>query len=183
MLRSLTFRWFALVLLVGLSRLPALAQAPDPTAATTPKLAVPLELPADVLLYEIPSQQARPHALSNRRVTVVQESAQWLRVQPADEATKSYYVARGSLQIRPDETVAQFVARGGAALPSAAEAATSKLTSMRDAVTFACWPPGPEERLARTTTSARGIATCGVMRIGSSMPGTVGPGHARGEPG
>ena len=31
-----------------------------------------------------------------------------------------------------------------------AEAATSKLASMREAVTLACWPPGPDERLART---------------------------------
>ncbi len=54
---------------------------------------------------------------------------------------------------------------------SAVDAPTSKLTSMREAVTFACWPPGPEERDARTWTSASGTATPGVMRIGSSMAG------------
>ena len=32
---------------------------------------------------------------------------------------------------------------------SEVEAATSKLASIRDAVTFACWPPGPDERDAR----------------------------------
>jgi hypothetical protein len=42
---------------------------------------------------------------------------------------------------------------------SVREAATSKLASIRDAVTFACWPPGPEERLARMLISSSGIAT------------------------
>ena len=37
---------------------------------------------------------------------------------------------------------------------SAAEASTSKTASTREAVTLACWPPGPEERLARSSTSA-----------------------------
>ena len=36
---------------------------------------------------------------------------------------------------------------------------TSKTASIRDAVTFACWPPGPEERLARSSISASGIAS------------------------
>ena len=40
----------------------------------------------------------------------------------------------------------------------AAEAATSKTASIRDAVTLACWPPGPDEREARTVISASGIA-------------------------
>ena len=51
---------------------------------------------------------------------------------------------------------------------SVSDAATSKLTSMREAVTFACWPPGPDDRLARTTTSRMGIATERVMGMGSS---------------
>ena len=34
-----------------------------------------------------------------------------------------------------------------------AEAPTSKIASTREAVTFACWPPGPEERLVRSVIS------------------------------
>ncbi len=49
---------------------------------------------------------------------------------------------------------------------SAVEASTSKLASTREAVTFACCPPGPEERLARTVISARGIAKSSVTRKG-----------------
>jgi len=49
------------------------------------------------------------------------------------------------------------------------EAAASKTASTREAVTFACWPPGPDERLARTTISRSGIATSRVTRIGSSI--------------
>jgi hypothetical protein len=44
---------------------------------------------------------------------------------------------------------------------SEGEAAASKLASMRDAVTLACWPPGPPEREARMTTSASGMTTPG----------------------
>src|SRR3981189_1992094 len=40
---------------------------------------------------------------------------------------------------------------------------------MREAVTFACWPPGPEERLARSSTSDSGMATPRVTGIGSSI--------------
>ena len=49
------------------------------------------------------------------------------------------------------------VMRAFCASSSVAEAATSKLASIREAVTLACWPPGPEERLARTTISSSGI--------------------------
>ena len=49
------------------------------------------------------------------------------------------------------------------------EAATSKIASTRDAVTLACWPPGPDERLVRSSISASGIAVRASMRIGSSM--------------
>ena len=35
------------------------------------------------------------------------------------------------------------------------EASTSKIASTREAVTFACWPPGPEERLVRSVDLAR----------------------------
>ena len=52
---------------------------------------------------------------------------------------------------------------------SVSEAATSKLASIRDAVTLACWPPGPEERLARTTTSSSGSARCGLIGSISGM--------------
>jgi tryptophanyl-tRNA synthetase len=44
---------------------------------------------------------------------------------------------------------------------SVEEAATSKLASIREAVTFACCPPGPDERLARTSTSSGGIVRPG----------------------
>ena len=44
---------------------------------------------------------------------------------------------------------------------AASEAATSKTASTREAVTFACWPPGPEERLARTSISRSGISSPG----------------------
>ena len=40
---------------------------------------------------------------------------------------------------------------------SAPSASTSKTASIRDAVTFACWPPGPEERLALSSISSSGI--------------------------
>ena len=52
--------------------------------------------------------------------------------------------------------------------PSEREAPTSNTASIRDAVTFACCPPGPEERLARSSTSDSGTATPRAMRIGSS---------------
>ncbi len=41
---------------------------------------------------------------------------------------------------------------------SVAEAATSNTASTREAVTLACWPPGPEERLVRSSISLSGIA-------------------------
>lgn len=45
----------------------------------------------------------------------------------------------------------------------------SKTASIRDAVTFACWPPGPDERLARSSISLSGIATSRVTFSGSSI--------------
>ena len=45
----------------------------------------------------------------------------------------------------------------------------SKLASTREAVTFACWPPGPDERLVRMTISLSGIETSRVTTIGSSI--------------
>ncbi len=54
------------------------------------------------------------------------------------------------------------------------EASTSNTALIRDAVTFACWPPGPEERDARTTISRNGISTPRPTLIGSSIsPGSV----------
>ena len=43
------------------------------------------------------------------------------------------------------------------------EAWTSKIASTRDAVTFACWPPGPEERETRSSISSSGSATPSLM--------------------
>ena len=43
--------------------------------------------------------------------------------------------------------------------PRTEEASTSKMASTREAVTFACWPPRPEERLVRRSTSLSGITT------------------------
>src|SRR5688572_14615192 len=40
---------------------------------------------------------------------------------------------------------------------------------MRDAVTLACWPPGPDERLARRSTSLSGIAIPRPTGMGSSI--------------
>ena len=40
---------------------------------------------------------------------------------------------------------------------SDSDAATSKTASTRDAVTFACCPPGPDERLVRSSISLSGI--------------------------
>src|SRR3954454_17243882 len=39
------------------------------------------------------------------------------------------------------------------------DSATSKTASTREAVTFACWPPGPDDRDARTSISRSGIST------------------------
>src|SRR4051812_12893753 len=47
------------------------------------------------------------------------------------------------------------------------DAATSNVASTRDSVTLACWPPGPDERLVRSTTSRRGTATSREIHIGS----------------
>ena len=49
------------------------------------------------------------------------------------------------------------------------DSAASKLASTREAVTFACWPPGPDERLVRTMISLSGIETSRVTTIGSSI--------------
>jgi cold shock protein len=51
------------------------------------------------------------------------------------------------------------------------DAATSNTASIRDAVTFACWPPGPDEREARINTSLSGIDVVRVIGIGSSISG------------
>ena len=52
---------------------------------------------------------------------------------------------------------------------SASEPATSKIASTRDAVTFACWPPGPEEREVRSSISASGTLTDALIQSGSSV--------------
>ena len=43
--------------------------------------------------------------------------------------------------------------------------------ALREAVTFACWPPGPEERDARIVISLSGTAACLPIGIGSSIVG------------
>ena len=53
---------------------------------------------------------------------------------------------------------------------SEAEASTSKIASTRDAVTFACWPPGPDERLVRSVTSERGIESSPLTRSAPGRP-------------
>jgi uncharacterized protein (TIRG00374 family) len=40
-------------------------------------------------------------------------------------------------------------------------------------VTFACWPPGPDDRLARSTTSSSGTVTSRVGWSASSIPGSL----------
>ena len=52
---------------------------------------------------------------------------------------------------------------------SVSEAATSNDASIRDAVVLACWPPGPDERDARTVISRSGMAVPGRTGSGSSM--------------
>ena len=52
---------------------------------------------------------------------------------------------------------------------SACDEQTSNTASTREAVTFACCPPGPDERLVRSSISESGIAACRPMRSGSSM--------------
>jgi hypothetical protein len=52
---------------------------------------------------------------------------------------------------------------------SACDAHTSNTASTRDAVTFACWPPGPDERLVRSSISASGTSAWRPMRSGSSI--------------
>src|SRR5207253_1540257 len=65
------------------------------------------------------------------------------------------------------------------------EASTSKLASTREAVTLACWPPGPEERLVRILTSASGSVSCALMRrcagrtLSASLTRAVAPPRAR----
>ncbi|MEA2365117.1 MAG: hypothetical protein QOE69_635 [Thermoleophilaceae bacterium] len=51
------------------------------------------------------------------------------------------------------------------------DAQTSKTASTREAVTFACWPPGPDERLVRSSTSESGTVALRPMRSGSSIAG------------
>ena len=58
------------------------------------------------------------------------------------------------------------VTRAFCASLSAPDAATSKTASTREAVTLACWPPGPDDRLVRSSISASGIAS--PARTGSS---------------
>jgi hypothetical protein len=54
---------------------------------------------------------------------------------------------------------------------SVAEAMTSNTASTREAVTFACWPPGPDDRLVRNSTSATGIARPGRICSSSGIEG------------
>lgn len=111
----------SLCLLAGSFTSPAQPTTPAQPAAPT---GTPLTLPADVPVYDIPSTAARPHRLDSRRVVVVQEGLEWLKVVLDDQKTKCY-LYRAALQLKPGESVADFVARGGEALPSAAAAAAA----------------------------------------------------------
>jgi hypothetical protein len=51
----------------------------------------------------------------------------------------------------------------------AVDLSTSKEASTREAVTFACCPPGPDDLLTRSSISERGIEILRVTRIGSSI--------------
>ncbi len=99
------------------------------------------------------------------------------------EASLSRSRARASSRFRacPRASWATAVIRGPArsvtrrfcSSLSARDAATSKTASTREAVTFACCPPGPEERLARSSISASGTDTSAVTIIGSSNPAAI----------
>ncbi len=78
----------------------------------------------------------------------------WLRVSWATAVTRA--PARATIRRRWDSL-------------SEGEPSASKMASTRDAVTLACWPPGPDERLVRSSISASGIAVRGSTRMGSSM--------------
>jgi ribosome-associated protein len=52
---------------------------------------------------------------------------------------------------------------------SVSDARTSNTASTREAVTLACWPPGPLEREVRTSTSESGSDRSRVIGIGSSI--------------
>ena len=61
------------------------------------------------------------------------------------------------------------ITRARCASLSDGDSATSRIASTREAVTFACWPPGPDDRDVFTSISASGIDTSRVTRIGSSI--------------
>jgi hypothetical protein len=71
---------------------------------------------------------------------------------------------RSSCEIATTRGPMRASTRSRCASLSVGEARTSKLASTLEAVTFACWPPGPEERLARTATSESGILSSSVIR-------------------
>ncbi len=88
-------------------------------------------------------------------------------------ASRSLRRVRASSRLRPGNAPSWEIAatrgpRRRDPLPlgggDAGEESTSKTASTREAVTLACWPPGPEERLARTVTSASGIVRSAVIR-------------------
>jgi hypothetical protein len=53
------------------------------------------------------------------------------------------------------------VTRAFCASLSASDAATSNVASTREAVTLACWPPGPDDRLTRSSISVNGTSRPG----------------------
>src|SRR6185437_2289130 len=55
------------------------------------------------------------------------------------------------------------------------DASTSKTASTREAVTLACWPPGPDDREVRTVISRKGNFTSARIDIGSSISCTFPP--------
>src|SRR6266511_6229288 len=86
---------------------------------------------------------------------------------------------------RPAESSREARRRRARALASGGndgEPARSKRSSTRESVVLTPWPPGPEARLARNSSSSTGIATSGVIRITwatASSPAVPRPGRPR----
>jgi hypothetical protein len=85
----------------------------------------------------------------------------------ADSRDRSRSSATSRLRVWLRESCATAVTRGPqraitrrfCSSDSEDDFATSKLASIRDAVTFACCPPGPDDREARISISESGIET------------------------
>ncbi len=78
-------------------------------------------------------------------------------------------LAAGVLGGRPHDRAGAAQMRRFCSSVRVADASTSKDASTREAVTFACWPPGPDERLTRSSISESGSSTSRAMRSDSSI--------------